>query len=156
AGLRPDAPRRLHRVDHGHLQLHDLDALREPAHSQHHDEPELVDADRAGLPMRLENAMRFAAQRREGQAGQAIVVMVGAILLAVVMVATIVDGGNVLAQQRVTQNGADATAEAGAVLLAERLAGATEPSGGWDLNIAGRLAQTAAANNVTVEAAYYT
>jgi len=42
------------------------------------------------------------------------------------------------------------------VLLAQRLAGATEPSGGWDLNIAGRLAQTAAANNVDVEAAYYT
>jgi len=106
--------------------------------------------------MRLENAMRSAAQRHEGQAGQAIVVMVGAILLAVVMVATIVDGGNVLAQQRVTQNGADATAEAGAVLLAERLAGATEPSGGWDLNIAGRLQQTAEANNMTVETAYYT
>ena len=41
-------------------------------------------------------------------------------------------------------------------MLAERLAGATEPSGGWDVNIAGRLTQTAAANNITVEAAYYT
>ena len=70
--------------------------------------------------------------------------------------ATIVDGGNVLAQQRVAQNGVDATAEAGAVLLAERLAGAAQPSGGWDLNIAGRMTQTAAANNMTVEAAYYT
>ena len=90
------------------------------------------------------------------ESGQAIVVMVGAILLSIAMVATIVDGGNVLAQQRVAQNGADATAEAGAVMLAQRLAGATEPSGGWDVNIAGRLMQTAAANNVTVEAAYYT
>lgn len=90
------------------------------------------------------------------ESGQAIVVMLGAILLAIVMVATIVDGGNVLAQQRVAQNGVDATAEAGAVLLAERLSGASEPSGGWDLNIAGRLQQTADANNVTVEAAYYT
>lgn len=94
--------------------------------------------------------------RRDSESGQAIVVMVGAILLSVAMVATIVDGGNVLAQQRVAQNGVDATAEAGAVLLAERLAGANEPSGGWDLNIAGRLQQTADANNVTVEAAYYT
>lgn len=93
---------------------------------------------------------------RGTESGQAIVVMIGAILLSIAMVATIVDGGNVLAQQRVAQNGADATAEAGAVLLAERLAGAPEPSGGWDLNIAGRLAQTAAANNVDVEAAYYT
>jgi hypothetical protein len=93
---------------------------------------------------------------RRGESGQAIIVMVGAILLAVALVATIVDGGNVLAQQRVAQNGVDATAEAGAVLLAERLAGAAAPSGGWDLNIAARLAQTAAANNVEIEAAYYT
>jgi hypothetical protein len=94
------------------------------------------------------------ARRRE--TGQAIVVMVVAIVLALAMVGTIVDGGNVFAQQRVAQNGADATAEAGAVMLAGRLAGATAPSGGWDLNIAARLAQTAAANNITVEAAYYT
>ncbi len=98
----------------------------------------------------------FATGRREGEAGQAIVVMVGAILLSVVMVATIVDGGNIFAMQRVTQNGVDATAEAGAVMLAERLAGANEPSGGWDLNIGARLMQTAEANNITVEAAYYT
>ncbi len=90
------------------------------------------------------------------ESGQAIVVMVGAILLSVAMVATIVDGGNVLAQQRVAQNGVDATAEAGAVLLAGRLAGASEPSGGWDVNVAGRIAQVATANNITVRAAYYT
>ena len=95
-------------------------------------------------------------RRTTGESGQAIVVMLGAILLAVAMVGTIVDGGNVLAQQRVAQNGVDAAAEAGAVILAGRLAGASEPSGGWDINIAGRIAQVAAANNVTVKAAYYT
>jgi hypothetical protein len=94
---------------------------------------------------------------REGaQSGQAIVVMVGAILLAVALLAIIVDGGNVFAQQRVTQNGTDAAAQSGAVLLAQRLAGADEPSGGWDINIGARIAQTADANNVTVTAAYYT
>jgi hypothetical protein len=93
---------------------------------------------------------------RTRESGQAIVVMVGAILLAVVMVATIVDGGNVLAQQRVAQNGADAAAEAGAVLLAERLAGTSDPSGGWDVNIDARIGQVAAANNITIAAAYYT
>jgi putative Flp pilus-assembly TadE/G-like protein len=94
--------------------------------------------------------------RREGEAGQAIVVMIGAILVTVAMVATIVDGGNVLAQQRVTQNGADATAEAGAVILAERLAGVAEPSGGWDLNVWTSINQVAAANGITIDAAYYT
>ena len=92
----------------------------------------------------------------EHESGQAIVVMVGAILLSVALVATIVDGGNVFAQQRVTQNGVDAAAEAGAVLLAERLAGATTPSGGWDVNISARVLQVATANNVDVHAAYYT
>lgn len=97
-----------------------------------------------------------ALQTARRESGQAIVVMVVAILLAVAMVATIVDGGNVFAQQRVAQNGADAAAEAGAVMLAERLAGAIEPSGGWDQNIAARIGQTAAANNITIEKAYYT
>jgi hypothetical protein len=98
------------------------------------------------------------ARRRHAdpESGQAIVVMVGAILLSVAMVATIVDGGNVLAQQRVTQNGVDAAAEAGAVLLAERLAGQTEPSGGWDLNIATRVAQVAEANHIDIQEMYYT
>jgi len=100
--------------------------------------------------------MRLTRRPDGPQSGQALVVMIGAILLSMALVATIVDGGNVFAQQRVAQNGVDATAEAGAVMLAERLAGATAPSGGWDLNIAARTAQTAAANNVTVEAAYYT
>lgn len=94
--------------------------------------------------------------RRRDESGQAIVVMIGAILLSVALVATIVDGGNVFAQQRVTQNGVDAAAEAGAVLLAERLAGADAPSGGWDVNIGGRIQQVAEANNITVQAAYYT
>jgi hypothetical protein len=106
--------------------------------------------------LRMTRTHRSRPGRAGSQSGQAIVVMVGVILVAVAMVATIVDGGNVFAQQRVAQNGVDATAEAGAIMLAERLAGADEPSGGWDLNIATRINQTAAANNVTVEAAYYT
>ena len=88
-------------------------------------------------------------RRRDESVRQAIVVMIGAILLAVALVATIVDGGNVFAQQRVTQNGVDAAAEAGAVLLAERLAGADAPSGGWDVNIGARIHQVAEANNIT-------
>ena len=42
------------------------------------------------------------------------------------MVALIVDGGNAFAQQRITQNGTDAAAEAGATVLAQRLGGATK------------------------------
>jgi hypothetical protein len=101
-------------------------------------------------------AMRRTRGGPSRQSGQAFVVMVGVIFVAVAMVGLIVDGGNVMSQQRITQSGSDATAEAGAVLLAKRLAGATTPSGGWDANIATKLAQTAASNDMTVGAAYYT
>jgi hypothetical protein len=96
------------------------------------------------------------SDRHAGQAGQAIVVMLAAILAAVALLALIIDGGNVLAHQRVSQAGADATSEAGAVMLAHRLAGATEPAGGWDANIAAKLTETATANNMSVGVAYYT
>jgi hypothetical protein len=82
--------------------------------------------------------------------------MLGVILAAVALVALIVDGGNAYTQQRVTQTGSDAAAESGAVLLAGRLAGSSAPSGGWDATIADAIQATAAANNMTVQAAYYT
>jgi hypothetical protein len=93
---------------------------------------------------------------RRGEAGQALVLMVGVILASVAMVGLVVDGGNVLSQQRIVQAGSDATAEAGAVLLAQRLSGVPTPTGGWDAVIAAKVSQTAAANNMTVGAAYYT
>ena len=73
--------------------------------------------------------------RRAGQRGQILVVMVGVIVLAVALLALIVDGGNVLSQQRASQTGSDSAAEAGAILLAERFAGAVAPAGGWDAAI---------------------
>ncbi len=100
--------------------------------------------------------MLGARRARSGESGQALVLMVGVLLASVAMVGLVVDGGNVMAQQRVTQSGSDATAEAGAILLADRLAGAATPTGGWDAVIAAKLAQTAAANSMTIGAAYYT
>jgi hypothetical protein len=99
---------------------------------------------------------RVMAQRRTGQSGQALVVMLGVMLLSIAMLAVIVDGGNVVTQQRVAQTGADSTAEAGAIVLAQRLIGTTVPSIGWDATVNLKLAQSAAANNVSVKAAYYT
>lgn len=91
-----------------------------------------------------------------GQRGQAIVVMLAAIVAAIALLALVIDGGNVLAHQRISQAGADASAEAGAVLLAHRLAGATEPAGGWDANVWAKVDETGTANNMTVRDAYYT
>jgi hypothetical protein len=96
--------------------------------------------------------------QRHGQrdAGQALVMMLGVMLVSIAILATIIDGGNVVTQQRMVQTGADSTAEAGAIVLARRLAGAAAPAGGWDAEVAAKIAQSAAANGITVKAAYYT
>jgi hypothetical protein len=94
--------------------------------------------------------------RESGESGQALVIMVAVMLLSMALLAVIVDGGNVLTQQRVAQTGADSTAEAGAIVFASRLAGVPEPAGGWDLQIKTKLMQSASANRVTIKAAYYT
>ena len=98
--------------------------------------------------------------RRQGgstsERGQVLVLMVGGLLAVVILVGLVVDGGNLWAQQRIVQNGADAAAEAGAIVMAERLAGATEPTGGWDARVANRVAASATANGLTSQIAYYT
>jgi hypothetical protein len=101
-------------------------------------------------------AIRRSMQRQSGESGQALVIMVAIMLLSMALLAVIVDGGNVLTQQRVAQTGADSTAEAGAIVFASRLAGVPEPVGGWDLQIETKLLESASANHVTVKAAYYT
>ena len=88
--------------------------------------------------------------------GQALVMMVGVMLLSIALLAVIIDGGNLLTQQRMTQTGADSTAEAGAIVLARRLAGAATPASGWDAEVAAKVTQSAAASGVSIQAAYYT
>ena len=93
---------------------------------------------------------------RAAERGQVIVLMVGGLLAVVILVGLVVDGGNLWAQQRIVQNGADAAAEAGAIVLAEKLAEAVEPVGGWDARVANRVNATATANGLTGYKAYYT
>ena len=94
--------------------------------------------------------------RRDAQRGQALVVMVGVLLMSIALLALIVDGGNVLSQQRLSQTGSDGAAESGAIVLAERFAGASAPAAGWDATVNAQIQSTSAANNMTVKAAYYT
>ncbi len=94
--------------------------------------------------------------RRDGARGQILVMMVIGFIAVIGAVALVIDGGNVLAHQRITQNGADAAAEAGAVIMAERFAGATVPAAGWDATVLYAINQSAAANGVAITTAYYT
>ena len=103
--------------------------------------------------------MLAALRTRRGdprERGQALVVMVGVMLLSIAVLAVIIDGGNVATQQNMVQTASDSTAEAGAIVLASRLAGAAEPGLGWDGEVAVKIAESAAANKITVQAAYYT
>ena len=97
-----------------------------------------------------------SSKRAGTEQGQALVIMVGTMLLAVAMLAVVIDGGNVVTQERATQSGADSTAESGAIVLATRIAGTAAPAGGWDAEVAAKLAASATANRITVSAAYYT
>lgn len=93
---------------------------------------------------------------RRGARGQALVLMAGGMVAVIAAVALIVDGGNAWANQRMVQNGSDAASEAAAIVMAQRFAGVAAPVGGWDAEVNARLQATAAANNLTVAAAYYT
>ena len=96
------------------------------------------------------------AKEHPRDAGQALVIMVVGLIAVIAMAGLIVDGGNAWANQRMVQNGSDAASEAGAVIMGQRLAGATTPVGGWDAEVSSAIASSAAANDVTVAAAYYT
>lgn len=87
--------------------------------------------------------------------GQALPMMVVALVVLIGMTGLIVDGGNAWANARAVQSGVDAAAEAGAIVLARRLAGATEPTDGWDASVQSAITASATANDVTVRASYY-
>ncbi len=98
------------------------------------------------------------ARRRAGdrQAGQALPLMILVLVALIAMSGAVIDGGNLMANQRGTQNGTDAAAEAGAIVLARRMAGSVEPGGGWDAAVQAAITASAAANGITVTGAYYT
>lgn len=73
--------------------------------------------------MHVTNSHRRA---RSGARGQILVVGVLGLLTMLGGAALILEGGNAYAQQRVVQNGSDSAANAGAVILAQRLGGATK------------------------------
>lgn len=93
---------------------------------------------------------------RQRAAGQALVLMAGGMVAMIAMIALIIDGGNAWSQQRIVQNGSDATAQAGAIVMARRFAGATAPVIGWDAEVSAQVQASAVANGLTISAAYYT
>lgn len=96
----------------------------------------------------------MSRSHRRSARGQAIVIFAGGLIAIVLGVGLIVDAGFAWSQQRNTQNGADASARAGAVVLAKHQADPSAPQTGTDVWNA--VFSTAAQNGVTVQEARYT
>ncbi len=93
-------------------------------------------------------------RRRAGSRGQVITIFAGGLIAILLGVGLIVDVGFAWAQQRNTQNGADASARAGAVVLAKHQADPAVPKTGTEVWNA--IMTTAAQNEVGVGEARYT
>jgi hypothetical protein len=91
-----------------------------------------------------------------GARGQVLVIFVGGLLAIIALAAVVIDLGNLWAQQRDTQNASDAAAEAGAIIMAQRLAGAPVPTGGWDAAVKDEVDKFITANEIELAGAYYT
>ena len=101
-----------------------------------------------------------ATNARHAQRGQAIVILTFGMIVLLAMAALIVDAGNAFAQQRVTQNGIDASSESGAIVLAQNLIAkgddplALPPK--TDQDVFNAVVAAAANNQVATPSAFYT
>ena len=84
--------------------------------------------------------------------GQILVIVAGGLVVLLAMVGLVVDGGFAWGQQRHAQNAADAASEAGALLLAQNILGATNT----DADVAAAVAASIAENEVDNPVSYYT
>jgi Flp pilus assembly protein TadG len=85
------------------------------------------------------------------EAGQIIVVAALAMVAIIAGVALVLEGGNVYANQRMTQNSADAVAHAGATVLAQRLGGTSRD----DKDVADAMTELADENGLSSHTGYY-
>ena len=90
--------------------------------------------------------------RRDAERGQIIVIAALAMITIVAGVSLVIEAGNAYAHERVAQNGSDATANAGATVIAQKIGGAPRSDG----DVAGSMSTIAAANALDTQTAYYT
>lgn len=102
----------------------------------------------------------FTRENRADERGQVLVIVAAGLLVMIAMVGLVIDGGYAWGQQRDTQNASDASAEAGALLLAHNLPyqhatpPQTAPNG--NAEVRAEVLRTATTYDVTVEEAWYT
>lgn len=92
---------------------------------------------------------------RSGRRGQVLVITALGMVVILAMVGLVIDGGFAWSRQRDTQNGADAIAKAGTIVIQHYLADIdTPPPTDW--NVGCQVEATAAANGASVTSAEYT
>ena len=96
--------------------------------------------------------MKSLAHRAER--GQVLVIVAMGMVVIVAMVGLVIDGGYAWTRQRDTQNGADAVAKAGTIVVQHYLAGDSPAPNDFDVACAAEAA--AASNGAVIEAAEYT
>jgi Flp pilus assembly protein TadG len=89
---------------------------------------------------------------RRNERGQILAVGAFVVIGLIAMAGLVLEGGNAFAQQRATQNGSDAAADAGAVVLAQRLGGASRT----DLDVSTAVNTISGTNGITAVVARYT
>src|SRR5205814_2229192 len=90
----------------------------------------------------------------DDERGQILVIVAGALLVIIALVGLVIDGGYAWGQQRQTQNAADAASEAGALQLAENIAG-TSPAN-TDADVLAAVNASGLANGIGNPVAFYT
>src|SRR5215470_1279571 len=110
-----------------------------------------ITAIRHALSAVPSRSARFRAARHR-QRGQIIVIAAMAMIALIGGVSLILEGGNAYAHQRVAQNAADSVANAGAMVLGQRLGGGTQT----DADVYAAIDQMAQANGLSSYTGYYT
>jgi Flp pilus assembly protein TadG len=95
---------------------------------------------------------RTVTRRDRPDRGQIIVIAALGMVVMIAFVAVLIEGGNAFAQQRVTQNAADAASDAGATVLAQKLGGANPTDG----DVSNAVQTVATSNHLTSTQAWYT
>lgn len=102
----------------------------------------------------MERFKKLLRGPRHEARGQVLVIVAVGMIVIVAMVGIVIDGGYAWGKQRDTQNAADASSKAGALKLAENLAGKSPANS--DADVLAAVSTTAGANVVGLPAAYYT
>ncbi len=95
---------------------------------------------------------KYTRREPRSDSGQILVLFVLGIFAIIAMLALVIEGSNLFAQQRIAQNGADAASNAGTIIIAENLSGKARTQGA----VFSAVQQTAARNNLTAYEAEYT